>query len=147
MATMNVTYVVERGSLRDVPIDIRILATTRLTDALIRSNAWVRSGSGFRFDNPQAVVAWDDPVAQRVQQVIDEKVMPSVAGHGGWVELLAVDGETAVIQFGGGCQGCGMSQVTLKDGIERIILDEIPEIKKVVDDTDHASGENPYYSS
>ncbi|HQP45146.1 MAG TPA: NifU family protein, partial [Thermoanaerobaculales bacterium] len=63
-----------------------------------------------------------------------------------WVELLAVDGDTAVIQFGGGCQGCGMSQVTLKDGIERIILEEVPEIRKVVDGTDHESGSNPYYS-
>ena len=104
------------------------------------------SGAGFRFDNPQAQVTWDDPIAQRVQQVIDEKVEPAVGGHGGWVELLGVQGDTAVIQFGGGCQGCGMSQVTLKEGIERILLDEVPEIRKVVDDTDHAAGENPYYS-
>ena len=104
------------------------------------------SGAGFRFDNPHAVVQWDDPVATRVQQVIDDKIAPSVGGHGGWVELLAVEGETAVIQFGGGCQGCGMSQVTLKEGIERVILEDVPEIKRVVDDTDHGSGDNPYYS-
>ena len=102
------------------------------------------NGAGFRFDNPNAAVHWDDPAAQRVQEVIDEKVSPAVASHGGWVELLAVEGDTAVIQFGGGCQGCGMSQVTLKDGIERIILDEIPEIRRVVDSTDHEAGENPY---
>jgi Fe/S biogenesis protein NfuA len=104
------------------------------------------SGAGFRFDNPHAVVHWDDPVAAKVQQVIDDKISPSVGGHGGWVELLAVDGDTAVIQFGGGCQGCGMSQVTLKEGIERMILEDVPEIKKVVDDTDHAAGTNPYYA-
>jgi Fe/S biogenesis protein NfuA len=104
------------------------------------------SGAGFRFDNPQAVVSWDDPIAQRVQQLIDERISPSLAGHGGWVELLGVDGDAAIIQFGGGCQGCGMSQVTLKQGIEAAILEEIPEIKRVLDDTDHASGENPYYS-
>ena len=104
------------------------------------------SGAGFRFDNPQAVVSWDDPVATRVQQVIDEKIAPSVGGHGGWVELLAVEGDTAVIQFGGGCQGCGMSQVTLKEGIERMILEDVPEIKRVVDDTDHGSGTSPYYA-
>jgi Fe/S biogenesis protein NfuA len=103
------------------------------------------TGSGFRFDNPQAVVQWDDPVAQRVQQVIDEKITPSVAGHGGWVELVSVDGDAAVIQFGGGCQGCGMSEVTLKQGIETVILQEVPEIKRVMDDTDHSSGESPYY--
>ena len=91
-------------------------------------------------------MSWDDPLAQRVQKVIDDRIAPSLAGHGGWVELLAVDGDAAVIQFGGGCQGCGMSQVTLKDGIEAAILQEVPEIKRVLDDTDHSSGDNPYYS-
>jgi Fe/S biogenesis protein NfuA len=104
------------------------------------------TGTGFMFTNPQAEVHWDDPLAQRVQQVIDDRIAPSLAGHGGWVELLAVDGDTATIQFGGGCQGCGMSQVTLKEGIEAAILQEVPEIKHVLDDTDHASGTNPYYS-
>ena len=104
------------------------------------------SGTGFMFSNPQAEVHWDDPLAQRVQKVIDERISPSLASHGGWVELLAVDGDAAVIQFGGGCQGCGMSQVTLKEGIEAAILQEVPEIKRVLDDTDHASGSNPYYA-
>jgi len=104
------------------------------------------TGTGFMFTNPQAEVNWDDPLAQRVQKVIDERIAPSLAGHGGWVELLAVDGDAAVIQFGGGCQGCGMSQVTLKEGIETAILQEVPEIKRVLDDTDHESGASPYYS-
>jgi Fe/S biogenesis protein NfuA len=104
------------------------------------------TGTGFMFANPQAEVNWDDPLAQRVQKVIDERIAPSLAGHGGWVELLAVDGDAAVIQFGGGCQGCGMSQVTLKESIETAILQEVPEIKRVLDDTDHESGSSPYYS-
>ena len=104
------------------------------------------TGSGFMFTNPQAEVNWDDPLAQKVQKVIDERISPSLAGHGGWVELLAIDGDAAVIQFGGGCQGCGMSQVTLKEGIETAILEEVPEIKRVLDDTDHESGASPYYS-
>ena len=104
------------------------------------------SGTGFMFTNPLAEVHWDDPLAQKVQKVIDERIAPSLAGHGGWVELLNVDGETATIQFGGGCQGCGMSQVTLKEGIEAAILQEVPEIKQVLDDTDHELGANPYYS-
>jgi len=69
------------------------------------------NGTGFQFNNPQAEVSWDDPLAQRVQKVLDERIAPSLAGHGGWVELLEVDGDAAIIQFGGGCQGCGMSQV------------------------------------
>jgi Fe/S biogenesis protein NfuA len=103
------------------------------------------SGAGFKFENPQSEIEWDDPVAQRVQQVIDQKITPSVAGHGGWVELLGVEGDAAIIQFGGGCQGCGMSNVTLKQGIEAAIRQEVPEIKRVLDDTDHDSGANPYY--
>jgi len=104
------------------------------------------SGTGFMFTNPLAEVHWDDPIAQKVQKVIDDRITPSLASHGGWVELLAVDNDAAVIQFGGGCQGCGMSQVTLKEGIETAILQEVPEIKRVLDDTDHESGASPYYS-
>ena len=108
---------------------------------------WVSdlSGAGFKIENPQAVITWDDPIAQKVQEVLDEKVAPSLAGHGGWVELTKVDGDAAFIQFGGGCQGCGMSSVTLKEGIETAILAEVPEIKRVLDGTDHESGSNPYY--
>jgi Fe/S biogenesis protein NfuA len=108
---------------------------------------WVSDlgGAGFKIDNPQAVVSWENPVAQRVQQVLDDKVAPSLAGHGGWVELTKVEGDAAFIQFGGGCQGCGMSQVTLKEGIEKAILADVPEIKRVLDGTDHDAGTNPYY--
>lgn len=104
------------------------------------------TGSGFTFDNPQAKVEWDDPLAKKVQRVIDERIAPSLAGHGGWIELVSVDGNAATIQFGGGCQGCGMSQVTLKDGIEAAIKQEVPEIEKVLDLTDHEQGSNPYYA-
>ncbi|NOZ95337.1 MAG: iron-sulfur cluster assembly accessory protein [Acidobacteria bacterium] len=103
-------------------------------------------GSGFKIDNPQAKVRWDDPISQKVQDVLDEKVAPALASHGGWVELVQVDGDTAVVQLGGGCQGCGMAQVTLTDGIQKAILDAVPEIKRVADATDHAGGENPYFT-
>jgi len=108
---------------------------------------WVSdmTGTGFKIDNPQTVVSWDDPIAQKVQKVLDDKVAPALAGHGGWVELTKVEGDAAYIQFGGGCQGCGQSQVTLNEGIKTAILAEVPEIKQVLDGTDHASGTNPYY--
>jgi Fe/S biogenesis protein NfuA len=89
----------------------------------------------------------DDPIANKVQQIVDEKINPGVAGHGGWVVLLDVQGDTAYIEMGGGCQGCAISQMTLKDGIEKIITEEVPEIKQVLDKTDHSGGENPYYAS
>lgn len=102
-------------------------------------------GAGFKFDNPNTVADWEDPVAQRVQQVLDERVVPAVASHGGWVDLLAIKGDAAIIEMGGGCQGCGMSHVTLKQGIEAAILEQVPEIKRVLDSTDHDAGDNPYY--
>lgn len=87
------------------------------------------------------------PLAERVQQVLSEQVNPSIASHGGAAELVSVDADTAYLRLMGGCQGCGMAQVTLKAGIERILLESIPELSSVVDVTDHASGENPYYEA
>ena len=87
----------------------------------------------------------DDPIATQVQQVVDEQINPGVASHGGWVVLLDVQGDTAYIEMGGGCQGCAVSQMTLKDGIEKMITEKVPEIKQVLDQTDHTGGENPYY--
>ena len=100
-------------------------------------------GSGFKIDNPNPV--WTDPLALRVQELIDERINPGVGAHGGHVELLEVKDNTVYVRLGGGCQGCGMVDVTLRQGIEALIREEIPEIQQVVDTTDHASGRNPYY--
>ena len=88
----------------------------------------------------------DDPLANKVQQIVDQQINPGVAGHGGWVLLLDVKDDTAYIEMGGGCRGCAISQMTLKQGIERIITEEVPEIARVLDTTDHSEGENPYYT-
>lgn len=87
------------------------------------------------------------PLVDRVQQVITEQVNPAIASHGGGAELVSVDGAIAYLRLFGGCQGCGLAQVTLKQGIERILLESIPELSQVVDVTDHASGDSPYYES
>lgn len=87
------------------------------------------------------------PLVDRVQQVISEEVNPAIAMHGGGAELVAIDGTIAYLRLFGGCQGCGLAQVTLKQGIERILLESIPELSQVVDVTDHASGDHPYYQS
>jgi Fe/S biogenesis protein NfuA len=100
-------------------------------------------GSGFKIDNPNPV--WTDPLALRVQELIDERINPGVGAHGGHVELLDIKDNTVYVRLGGGCQGCGMVDVTLRHGIEALIREEIPEILQVVDTTDHASGNNPYY--
>jgi Fe/S biogenesis protein NfuA len=84
-------------------------------------------------------------VETRVAQVIDRRINPAIAEHGGRAMLDRVDGEIAYVRLGGGCQGCGMATVTLDQGIESAILESVPEIRQVVDVTDHAAGENPFY--
>jgi Fe/S biogenesis protein NfuA len=83
---------------------------------------------------------------ERVQELIDSAINPAVAGHGGYIELLDVKENTVYLRMGGGCQGCGAADVTLKAGIERMIFEEVPEVTEVLDVTDHASGTNPYYA-
>ena len=85
-------------------------------------------------------------VRDKVQELIDTAINPAVAGHGGFIELIDVQDTTVYLRMGGGCQGCGAADVTLKAGIERMIFEEVPEITEVLDTTDHASGDNPYYA-
>jgi Fe/S biogenesis protein NfuA len=87
------------------------------------------------------------PLADQIQQVLTEQINPAIAGHGGAAELVSVDGTVAYMRLSGGCQGCGMASVTLKQGIERILMEAIPEVTEVVDVTDHAGGDNPYYQA
>ena len=99
--------------------------------------------NGFEFDNPNP--RWRDPLAERIQTLFDERINPAIAAHGGAVDLLGVEGAVAYIRMGGGCQGCGMASVTLREGIETAIRETAPEIEEILDATDHAAGANPYY--
>jgi len=87
----------------------------------------------------------DTDAARRVTAVLDREVNPNIASHGGHAELAGIEGATAYLRLGGGCQGCGMATVTLSQGIEVAITQAVPEIDRVVDVTDHASGTNPYF--
>jgi Fe/S biogenesis protein NfuA len=84
-------------------------------------------------------------VAQRLIQVLEQQINPAIAAHGGSAELVAVDESTAYLRLGGGCVGCGMVSVTLRQGIEVALREAVPVITRVIDVTDHASGTNPYY--
>jgi Fe/S biogenesis protein NfuA len=88
------------------------------------------------------------PLALRVASVLEEAVNPSIASHGGRADLLALDTEQGIayLRLSGGCQGCAMSQMTLKQGIETTLLEEVPELTRVIDVTDHGGGENPFYA-
>ena len=86
-------------------------------------------------------------VAQRIVQVLEQQINPSIAAHGGRADLVAVEDGSAYLRLSGGCAGCGMAAVTLSQGIEVALRESVPEITRVVDVTDHASGTNPYYEA
>ncbi len=81
-----------------------------------------------------------------IGDLLDRQINPAVAAHGGYVELIDVKKNNVYIRLGGGCQGCGAADVTLKMGIEKAIRDLAPRVGEILDTTDHAAGRNPYYS-
>lgn len=85
-------------------------------------------------------------IAEKVTQLLDGQVNPALASHGGFATLVGVEGDDVFITMGGGCQGCAVSAMTLRDGIEKAIIENIPEVARVVDATDHEAGENPFYT-
>ena len=113
-------------------------ATVDYVDGLMGSGFKIVSG---RTSGP----ALSGPVAEKVQQVIEERINPAVASHGGFVSLIDVKDNVVYVELGGGCQGCGMADVTLKQGIEVAIKEAVPEITEILDVTEHAGGNNPYY--
>ena len=103
-------------------------------------------GGGFVVENqPRPMPKLEGPVADKLQKLLSDQINPALAMHGGFVQLIEVKDDKAYIELGGGCRGCGMVDVTLKQGIEKLIKQNIPEISEIYDTTDHASGTNPYY--
>ncbi len=100
--------------------------------------------NGFVFDNPNPL--WHDELAMNLQDLIDRSINPGIAAHGGYVTLLDFRDRVAYIEMGGGCQGCGLAAMTLTQGIEAAVREVLPEIERIVDTTNHADGENPYYA-
>jgi len=88
----------------------------------------------------------DAPVVDRITYLLESEINPQLANHGGQVSLAEFTDEgIVVLQFGGGCQGCGQVDATLNDGIEKTLMEKIPEVKGVKDITEHEQGDNPYY--
>ena len=114
---------------------------------------WVEgeAGTGFEVRNPNARKLGEaEPtgeLAERVKQVLEGRVNPAVASHGGNIALVDVDGTDVYLELGGGCQGCGMARVTLKQGVEKMLREAIPDIGQIHDITDHAAGTDPYYAA
>jgi len=130
-----------------------VVIPTGQFDVLIDPESWPsldgaeldlkEDGSGFKIDNPNPV--WTDPKGPLILDVIENKINPGVAMHGGQVTLIDVRDDVVYISFGGGCQGCGLANVTLKQGVHKMLTEAVPDIRDIVDMTDHALGANPFY--
>ncbi len=87
----------------------------------------------------------DGPPAERVKTVLEAEINPAIATHGGFITLVGVEDTEIYLEMGGGCQGCAMSRMTLRQGVERMVRQAVPEVTVIHDVTDHASGENPFF--
>ena len=87
----------------------------------------------------------EGPLAERVKTVLDTEINPAIASHGGSITLVGVEDTEIYLQMGGGCQGCAMSRMTLRQGVERMVRQAVPEVTVIHDVTDHESGENPFF--
>ncbi len=105
--------------------------------------------SGFEVSLAQtaqpAAPTLEGPLAERVKTVLDTEINPAIASHGGTITLVGVEGTEIYLEMGGGCQGCAMSRMTLRQGVERMVRQAVPEVTVIHDVTDHASGENPFF--
>jgi Fe/S biogenesis protein NfuA len=118
---------------------------------------WSDEQGGFRVETPRPTrlaappvsatgsAGVSGPLAEKVQRLFDDEVNPRIASHGGSVELVDVADDVIYVRMMGGCQGCAASAMTLRQGIERMVREEIPEVRDIVDLTDHDAGANPYY--
>jgi Fe-S cluster biogenesis protein NfuA len=105
----------------------------------------ISSGAPAISEEYQRSLPAESEIRRRVQELLDREINPAVGMHGGWIELIDVKQNSVYLRLGGGCQGCGAADITLKQGIERSIRESIPEVGEVLDTTDHAAGRNPYY--
>ena len=118
-----------------------------LEDAVV-DYATDRMGGQLTIKAPNAKVPMvnaDSPINDQINYYLQTEINPGLASHGGQVSLIDIEDGIAILKFGGGCQGCGQADVTLKEGIEKTLLERIPQLKGVSDVTDHSNRENAYY--
>ena len=134
------------GCYGDLPVVIPAASVEDLRGATLGFD-----GRGLSIENPNRPPPepwWpgdDAPLEQRVEAVLEHAINPVIAGHGGWVELVDVEDRDVHLSLGGGCTGCAMAQVTLRQSIEVELRNWVPDLGAVLDVTDHAAGDHPYY--
>lgn len=149
-----------RSDEREVDLDgLRLLVADAHADALegatvdfverVNESGFQVTPKGLPGSDPRsgAVEPPRGPIADRVREVLDQQVNPAIASHGGAITLVDVQDSDIYLEMSGGCQGCAMSRLTLRQGVERMLRQAIPELTGVHDITDHASGVNPYFSA
>lgn len=119
-------------------------ATIDFVEAVNESGFKVRLDTDSDHEKPR-VGSPTGPMADRINKVLEEQINPAIASHGGFIDLVKVDGTEVYLEMSGGCQGCAMSRMTLRQGVERMVRQAVPEITEIHDVTDHSSGENPYF--
>ena len=97
------------------------------------------------FGNPDDLPELKGELAEKVQLVLENQINPAIASHGGAAQLVGVENQDVYLRLGGGCQGCGMVDLTLRDGVEKTLKNNIPELTEIIDSTDHTQTENAYY--
>jgi Fe-S cluster biogenesis protein NfuA len=110
----------------------------------VATDSAASTGKRYRFGFQQ-VTRTSEEQFEMVQRLFEDEINPAVAQHGGRFTLLEIKDNKVFVQLGGGCQGCGMADVTLRQGVEQRLREVLPEMVALVDVTDHANGENPYY--
>jgi Fe/S biogenesis protein NfuA len=124
----------------DFPVYVEAASAERLEGAVVDF-----SGGAFEVALSAEAPLLGGELAERVARVIEERVNPGIAAHGGRIALMGVHDQVAWVRMSGGCQGCGLAAVTLRQGVERMLREAVPEIVGVRDVTDHAGGRNPFY--
>lgn len=122
------------------PVDWRAMGIGNIIRKHIRAGAPIVDPEYFETLPSEGDLRW------AIRDLFDRDINPAVAEHGGYVELIDVQKNNVFIRMGGGCQGCGAADVTLKQGIEKAIRALVPKVGEILDTTDHAAGRNPYYS-
>lgn len=135
--------VISERSSRDLRGATLDLSRDLLNPGLMLDNPNTPSPAIFHPEAPPADLS--APLAQGVAQLLDEQINPAIAMHGGRADLIGAEEDTVYLRLSGGCQGCGMAQVTLRQGIEAAIRHSFPQVVRIVDVTDHAAGTDPYY--
>lgn len=140
-----------QGDKGELTVIVPRASVANMTGSVLDVAAVGSGGLVIRNPNPPDPLAGLDleltgELPQKVQAVLDQAINPALASHGGYAALVDIDGSVVHVTMGGGCQGCAASAMTLREGIKKMLLAALPEITDVVDATDHAAGENPFYT-